>query len=68
MEAGQVSDEPQHEPESSTPEYDLDSEAIIKCAIVKTSLTLFHVEQEKTGDQLDFLGSTIFQFQSNMYV
>ena len=38
VEARQVSDEPQQlerEPESSTPEYDLDSEAIIKCAIAK---------------------------------
>ena len=43
VEARQVSDEPQQlqrEPESSTPEYDLDSEAIIKCAIVKISLTV----------------------------
>ena len=51
MEAKQVSDEPQQlkrEAESSTPEYDLDSEAIIKCAIVKTSLILFHAEREKT--------------------
>ena len=51
VEARQVSDEPQQlerEPESSTPEYDLDSEAIIKCAIVKTSLILSHVEREKT--------------------
>ena len=49
--ARQVSDEPQQlerEPESSTPEYDLDFEAIIKCAIVTTSLILSHAEREKT--------------------
>ena len=34
--------------ESYTPEYDLDSEAIIKCAIVKISLILSHAEREKT--------------------
>ena len=51
VEARQVSDEPQQlerEPESSTPEYDLDFEAIIKCAIVKISLILSHAEREKT--------------------
>ena len=51
VEDRQVSDEPQQlerEHESSTPEYDLDSEAIIKCAIVKISLILSHAEREKT--------------------
>ena len=51
VEARQVSDEPQQlqrEPESSTPEYDLDFEAIIKCAIVKISFILSHAEREKT--------------------
>ena len=54
MEAKQVSDEPQQlerEPESSTPEYDLDSEAIIKCAIVKTSLILSHAERERPNNE-----------------
>ena len=51
MEARQVSDELQQlkrEPESSTPQYDLDSEANIKCVVVNTSLILSHAEREKT--------------------
>ena len=54
VEDRQVSDEPQQlerEPESSTPEYDLDSEAIIKCAIVNTSLILSHAERERPNKE-----------------
>ena len=60
VEARQVSDEPQQlqrEPESSTPEYDLDSEAIIKCAIVKISLILSRPKKERLNSPTIMNGS-----------